>query len=93
MLYLAARPEQLIDPAGLAAPLTGDDAAVAAPGLGSRVPLVHIKDGPAVKDQPMTAVGEGIIDWAPVIRACADTAGEFGKGGLEQLRHPAEWKN
>ncbi len=42
--------------------------------LGSRVPLVHIKDGPAVKDQPMTAVGEGIIDWAPVIGACADTA-------------------
>jgi hypothetical protein len=39
VLYLAARPDQLIDPLRLTAPLVPDDAAVAAPGLGSRVPL------------------------------------------------------
>lgn len=39
VLYLAARPEQLIDPQHLAAPLQAGDAAVAAPGLASRVAL------------------------------------------------------
>lgn len=42
--------------------------------FGKRAPLLHIKDGPAVTDQPMTAVGEGIIDWQPVIEAGAQTA-------------------
>jgi hypothetical protein len=42
VLYLAARPDQLIDPAGLAAPLAAEDAAVAAPGLGSRVALAGV---------------------------------------------------
>jgi hypothetical protein len=41
VLYLAARPDQLIDPQRLAAPLLPDDAAVAAPGLGSRVALAN----------------------------------------------------
>jgi hypothetical protein len=40
VLYLAARPEQLIDPQQLAAPLQAADSGVAAPGLGSRVPIV-----------------------------------------------------
>jgi hypothetical protein len=39
VMYLAARPEQLSDPHGLAAPIGLDDAAVVAPGLGSRVAL------------------------------------------------------
>jgi sugar phosphate isomerase/epimerase len=42
--------------------------------LGKRAPLLHIKDGPANKVDPMTAVGEGIIDWEPVIDAGAATA-------------------
>jgi sugar phosphate isomerase/epimerase len=37
--------------------------------LGSRVPLVHMKDGPAVKDEPMTAVGQGVIDCQGVAEA------------------------
>jgi sugar phosphate isomerase/epimerase len=37
--------------------------------IGSRAPILHIKDGPAVKDQPMTAVGKGVIDWHSVIKA------------------------
>jgi sugar phosphate isomerase/epimerase len=36
---------------------------------GSRAPLLHIKDGPAVKDQPMTAVGEGTLDYTTIIHA------------------------
>lgn len=42
--------------------------------LGERAPLLHIKDGPAVKGQPMTAVGEGKVDIAGVIAASGDVA-------------------
>lgn len=42
--------------------------------LGSRVPLLHVKDGPAVKGQPMTAAGEGTVDIAGVIQASQDHA-------------------
>jgi len=37
--------------------------------LGGRAPLLHIKDGPCDKELAMTAVGDGIIDWPPVIAA------------------------
>jgi len=37
---------------------------------GSRIPILHIKDGPLVKDQPMTAVGAGKMD----IAACVEAA-------------------
>ncbi|GCE09970.1 sugar phosphate isomerase/epimerase family protein [Dictyobacter aurantiacus] len=42
--------------------------------LGSRAPLLHIKDGPAVQGQPMTAVGEGKVDIAGVIQAAQNSA-------------------
>ena len=42
--------------------------------LGARAPLLHIKDGPAVKDLPMTAVGEGTVDIAGVVEASQDHA-------------------
>lgn len=42
--------------------------------LGARAPLLHIKDGPAVKGQPMTAVGAGSVDIAGVIEASQDHA-------------------
>ena len=42
--------------------------------LGKRAPLLHIKDGPCVKDQPMTAVGDGKVDVQAVIKASAKTA-------------------
>ncbi|MBL8160668.1 MAG: TIM barrel protein [Anaerolineae bacterium] len=35
----------------------------------SRAPLLHIKDGPAVMDAAMTAVGEGVMDMPAVIAA------------------------
>jgi len=37
--------------------------------LGTRAPLLHIKDGPAVKGQPMTAVGTGNVDIPGIIKA------------------------
>ncbi|NWG15933.1 MAG: sugar phosphate isomerase/epimerase [Chloroflexi bacterium] len=48
----------------------GLDPAAVVRELGSRAPLLHIKDGPAVdKDQPMVAVGAGALDWPSVIEA------------------------
>ena len=37
--------------------------------LGSRVPLLHIKDGPGTTDGDMVAVGEGIMDFPAVLDA------------------------
>jgi sugar phosphate isomerase/epimerase len=39
--------------------------------LGERAPLLHIKDGPAVKGEPMVAVGDGVVDIPAIIRAGA----------------------
>ena len=36
-----------------------------------RVPLLHIKDGPRVLDAAMVAVGEGKMNFAPIIEAAA----------------------
>ncbi|MEA3337383.1 MAG: sugar phosphate isomerase/epimerase [Chloroflexota bacterium] len=41
--------------------------------LGDRAPLLHIKDGPAKRDVPQLAVGDGVLDWAGIIGA-ADEA-------------------
>lgn len=37
--------------------------------LGSRAPLLHIKDGPATQDDPMVAVGQGTMDFYAVAKA------------------------
>lgn len=37
--------------------------------LGLRAPLLHIKDGPATQSEPMVAVGQGTMDFAPIIAA------------------------
>jgi sugar phosphate isomerase/epimerase len=39
--------------------------------LGSRAPLLHIKDGPCEMEAPMTALGEGVVDLPGVIAAGA----------------------
>ncbi|OGJ85652.1 MAG: hypothetical protein A2268_16765 [Candidatus Raymondbacteria bacterium RifOxyA12_full_50_37] len=39
----------------------------------ARIPTLHIKDGPLNRDLPMTAVGEGKMNWKPIIEA-ADPA-------------------
>ena len=42
--------------------------------LGSRAPLLHIKDGPAVHGQPMLALGTGVIDIPAIVAASRETA-------------------
>ena len=42
--------------------------------LGVRAPLLHIKDGPAVRHEPMTAVGAGTLDIAGMVQAAQHTA-------------------
>ena len=41
--------------------------------LGTRAPLLHIKDGPAVKGTPMTAVGDGVMDVPAIVAAGGDS--------------------
>ena len=36
---------------------------------GKRVPILHVKDGPLVRDQPHTAVGKGKMDIPPIVKA------------------------
>ncbi|MEQ8676617.1 MAG: sugar phosphate isomerase/epimerase [Aggregatilineales bacterium] len=40
--------------------------------LGSRAPLLHIKDGPANTDDPMVAAGEGVMDIPGIVDAGGD---------------------
>jgi len=42
--------------------------------LGARAPLLHIKDGPCQLKEPMTAVGEGVMDIPGVIAASGSSA-------------------
>jgi sugar phosphate isomerase/epimerase len=42
--------------------------------LGGRAPLLHIKDGPATQDAPMTAVGEGVMDFSAILAASPGSA-------------------
>jgi sugar phosphate isomerase/epimerase len=58
--------------------LAGSDPITLLNDLGSRVPFVHMKDGPVVKDQPMTAVGQGMID----CKGVAEAAESNGVGWL-----------
>lgn len=47
----------------------GKDAAGTITTLGERVKLLHIKDGPGRQGPPQTAVGAGVMDWAPIFKA------------------------
>jgi sugar phosphate isomerase/epimerase len=52
----------------------GQDPAAEVALAGARAPLLHIKDGPGAQDQPMVAVGEGIMDFAAVAAASGSHA-------------------
>jgi len=47
----------------------GADPAALVAGLGSRVPLLHVKDGPCTQNDPMVAVGDGKVDVPAVLAA------------------------
>jgi sugar phosphate isomerase/epimerase len=55
----------------------GVDPAVLVKELGQRAPLLHLKDGPCLIDQPMVALGDGIVDLPGVVKA--------GEGSAEWL--------
>jgi sugar phosphate isomerase/epimerase len=52
----------------------GRDPAAVLQELGARASLLHIKDGPAVRGQPMVAVGDGTLDIPAVIQAGEENA-------------------
>lgn len=60
----------------------GGDPAAVVRDLGARAPLLHYKDGPAVPDAPMTAVGAGALDFAAI--AAASAAAEWLVVELDQ---------
>ena len=47
----------------------GEDPAEMIRKYGARVKLLHVKDGPCKRDVPMTAVGDGILDWPGIVAA------------------------
>jgi sugar phosphate isomerase/epimerase len=47
----------------------GPDPAQIVREFGKRAPMLHIKDGPCVKGQPMTAVGDGVMDFPSIVKA------------------------
>jgi len=49
----------------------GVDPAMIIKKFGKRAPTLHIKDGPCVKGEPMTAVGKGVMDFKAVVAAGA----------------------
>ncbi len=49
----------------------GHDPAAVVQRLGARAPLLHIKDGPATLDDPMTAVGQGVLDFPAIVAAAS----------------------
>ena len=49
----------------------GRDPAKTVADLGARAPLLHIKDGPANREESMQAVGDGVIDVPAIIQAGA----------------------
>lgn len=52
----------------------GLDPAAFAAELGARLPLLHLKDGPAVNEEPrrMVALGTGRLDIPPILRAAGE---------------------
>ncbi|MBN2501614.1 MAG: sugar phosphate isomerase/epimerase, partial [Anaerolineales bacterium] len=51
------------------AKVAGNDPVAMVKSLGERAPLLHIKDGPATREDAMTAVGDGVIDVPAIIKA------------------------
>lgn len=52
----------------------GVDPAEVVKELGPRAPLLHIKDGPAIKGEPQVAVGDGVLDFPSIVQAAEGAA-------------------
>ncbi len=55
----------------------GVDPAAVVKEMGKRAPFLHIKDGPAVREKPQVAIGDGVLDFPAILKA--------GKGATEWL--------
>ena len=56
--------------------------------LGLRAPLLHIKDGPAIKGEPQVAIGDGVLDFPSIVQAGAPLAPQsWGEQGAA----PQSW--
>jgi len=67
-------PEVLFEVDTYWAQTAGVDPAALLRDLGPRAPLLHLKDGPAVQGQPMTALGTGVMDIPGLLAASAGRA-------------------
>jgi len=67
-------PEILFEVDTYWARVAGADPADIVKRLGKRAPLLHIKDGPLVKGQPQTALGEGKMDFSSIFAAAQPDA-------------------
>jgi sugar phosphate isomerase/epimerase len=47
----------------------GCDPAAVVKEVGKRAPLLHIKDGPAIREKPQVAIGDGALDFPAIIKA------------------------
>ncbi|NOY81537.1 MAG: sugar phosphate isomerase/epimerase [Kiritimatiellaeota bacterium] len=59
----------------------GADPAAVVRRYGARAPLLHIKDGPGVREAAMAAIGTGVMDWQAVVGA----AGEYTEWLIVEL--------
>lgn len=66
-VFMAAAPDVFAEVDTYWVTVGGADAAKAVRELGRRAPLLHIKDGPGNREQAMTAVGHGSLDWAKIL--------------------------
>jgi sugar phosphate isomerase/epimerase len=56
----------------------GDDPAAWINEMGSRAPLIHLKDYDPAKDPQWQPAGQGVIDWDGVLAACDRAGAKFG---------------
>ena len=75
-VFMEAAPDVVAQVDTYWAQVAGADPAAVIRKLGPRAPLLHMKDGPGDKEQAMTAVGAGIVDW-PAVIAAADESVEW----------------
>lgn len=52
--------------------VAGHDPAKVVRDFGARAPLLHIKDGPGTREEPMLALGEGVLDIPAIVEAGGD---------------------
>jgi sugar phosphate isomerase/epimerase len=78
-LYASSDPELVkaeLDVAWVA--IGGGDPVQWVRNMGSRAPLIHLKDYDPSKNPQWQPGGQGLIDWTGVLAACKDTGAEFG---------------